>query len=63
VVCVSLGLSVPLIYAGTLYYGLLGTAAAIAAMYALQTAFTAGAALYVLRQPSRLAPADAAGAR
>ena len=63
VVCVSLGLSVPLIYAGTLHYGLLGTAAAIAAMYALQTALTGGSALYVLRHLPRPAPADLAGAR
>lgn len=52
VVCVSLGLAAPMVYFATLYYGLTGTAAALAFMYGLQAMLTGGSAALILgRRP------------
>jgi len=52
VVCVSLGLAAPVVYFATLYYGLPGTAAALAFMYGLQALLTGGSAALILgRRP------------
>jgi O-antigen/teichoic acid export membrane protein len=50
VVGASLGLSTPVIYLGTLHHGLMGTAAALAFMYALQALLTGGSAAILLRR-------------
>lgn len=50
VVCISLGLSTAVIYVATLQYGLLGTAAALVLMYALQTILTLTALAFLLRR-------------
>jgi O-antigen/teichoic acid export membrane protein len=52
VVGASLALSTPVIYLGTLYGGLMGTAAALAFMYALQALLTGGTAAFLLRRGS-----------
>jgi O-antigen/teichoic acid export membrane protein len=52
IVCVSLGLATPAVYFGTKYYGLMGTAVALAFMYALQALLTGGSAAFILgRRP------------
>jgi O-antigen/teichoic acid export membrane protein len=55
VVCASLGLSVPVIYLATLHHGLIGTAAAVAFMYALQTLLTGASAALILRRATTAA--------
>lgn len=60
VVCASLGLAAPVVYFATLYYGLTGTAAALAFMYALQALLTGGSAALILgRRPPSMSKVSA----
>ena len=50
VVYISVGLAIPVIYSGTLHYGLMGTAAAVAFMYALRALLADELAAFLLRR-------------